>query len=485
MSIEVRRAAQDRVGGSSSTVLSGLELLWSGLLSLGMLLSLETQLRWGASPVGPGELLISLWLLPGILIVLCRTTREVALGFWELTLFWAIFAVALSGGAVEMMATGTVVDSSLVIHDIIAYSLLVVLTSVLLALPGAAQRLRLVQRSTVVVGAVLALLQTANASGLFTLSGVDPWYWDRLRGWSDNPNVFGLFCLLVGFCAIALAENEVYPGRRILALTCAAATLSLGWLSMSSTYYGVVIGALGLFAFLKLARAVARAERRGFPALALTLAAVASVVFVSCLFSQAIYSRAISLSAAPKLIERKGEDDEAAVRLYLWNKAIERGLDSQMLGLGPGPHLDIPSSLTTSHRTANEPINLHHPTDGFAPNYETHNTLLELFVQGGLLAAGSFIWINVVALWRALKAGMDGLVALLFAAAAFGSFHVNIRHPLVWFAICLALVERPRALQFGSKTSNSVGAGPLHRLSTIPWASLGQRRGAANESWGF
>jgi hypothetical protein len=67
------------------------------------------------------------------------------------------------------------------------------------------------------------------------------------------------------------------------------------------------------------------------------------------------------------------------------------------------------------------------------------------------------------------------LVALLFAAAAFGSFHVNIRHPLVWFAICLALVERPRALH----------AGALRRLSAVPWASLGQRRGAANESWGF
>jgi hypothetical protein len=466
-------------------VLSGLELLWSALLSLGMLLSLETQLRWGASPVGPGELLISLWLLPGILILLCRSTGKVALGFRELTLFWAIFAVALSGGATEMMATGTVVDPSLVIHDIIAYSLLVVLTSVLLTLPGAARRLRLVQGSTVVLGTILALLQTANAWGFFTLSGVDPWYWERLRGWSDNPNVFGLFCLLVGFCAIALAENEAYPRRKILTLTCAAVTLSLGWLSMSSTYYGVVIGALGLFALLKVARLIARAERRGFPAITLALAALASVIFLSCLFSPAIYSRAIGLGAAPKLIERKGEEDEAAVRMYLWSKAIERGLDSQMLGLGPGPHLDIPSSLTTSHRTANEPINLHHPTDGFAPNYETHNTLLELFVQGGLLAVGSFLWINVVALWRALKAGKDGLVALLFAAAVFGSFHVNVRHPMVWFAICLALVERPRAPQFASEASNSVSAGALRRLSTVPWTSLGQRRIAANESWEF
>ena len=466
-------------------MLIGLEASWSAVLALGMLLSPAAQLRWGDSPVGPGELLISLWLLPGILILLFRFAGAVAPGFWDLTLFWAIFAVTLCGGTAVMMATGTVVDSSLVIHDIIAYSLLFVLTTVLLALPDAAQRLRVVQWSTVVLGTVLILLQTANAWGWFTLSGVDPWYWDRLRGWSDNPNMFALFCLLIGLCAIALAENEVYPARKILALACAAPNLGLGWLSMSSTYYGVVIGALGLFGLLKVARAIARADRRGFPALALALVALASVVFVSCLFSPAIYSGSVGIGSASKLIERKGEDDEAAVRLYLWNKAIERGLDSHMLGLGPGPHLDIPSSLTTSHRTANEPLNMHHPKDGLAPNYETHNTLLELFVQGGLLAVVSFLWINVVALRRALKAGADGLVALVFAAAVFGSFHVTIRHPMVWFAICLALVERPRAPQLASKTSRFVATGPPRRLSTDPRALLGQQRIVANESWEF
>jgi hypothetical protein len=34
---------------------------------------------------------------------------------------------------------------------------------------------------------------------------------------------------------------------------------------------------------------------------------------------------------------------------------------------------------------------------------------------------------------------MDGLIALLFAAAAFGSFHVVFRHPIVWFTIGLGL----------------------------------------------
>ena len=204
----------------------------------------------------------------------------------------------------------------------------------------------------------------------------------------------------------------------------------------------MVFATFGLFGLLKVVRAMTRAERKGFPALALGTAALASLAFVACLFAPAIASRVDDRGGPLSLIARKGEDQdsEAKVRLYLWKEAIERGLNSWMLGYGPGPHLEIPISLTESHRTAGEPINLSHPKEGLAPNYEAHNTFLELFVQGGVFAVGSFVWIGALAVRRAWKAGMDGLVALMFAVAAFGSFHVVFRHPIVWFTIGLALL---------------------------------------------
>jgi O-antigen ligase len=203
----------------------------------------------------------------------------------------------------------------------------------------------------------------------------------------------------------------------------------------------VVFATFGLFGLLKIARVTIRSERRGFPTIALGAAALASLMFVSFLFAPAIASFVDERGAALSLVARKGEDQdsEAKLRLYLWKEAIERGVDSWTLGYGPGPHLDIPQSLTESHRTAGEPVNLTHPKMGLAPNYESHNTLLELFVQGGFLAVGAFVWIGATAVWRSWKAGMDGLIALLFAAAVFGSFHVVFRHPIVWFTIGLGL----------------------------------------------
>ena len=116
-----------------------------------------------------------------------------------------------------------------------------------------------------------------------------------------------------------------------------------------------------------------------------------------------------------------------------------------MLGFGPGPHLAIPASILTGRRDANEPINLVHPKLGLAPNFEAHNTLLEVFIQGGVLAAGAFIWITATGVWRSWSSGMDGLLTLLFALVVFGSFHVIFRHPIVWFVICQALTGDPRA----------------------------------------
>lgn len=436
-------------------MLNHLELVWSAFLAFGMVLSLTPQLRWGAAGVGPGELLVSLWLLPGLIVLIVGYRTGAPRALWELIGFWAIFTAAQCLGAIQTIWSEFLDDWSLVFHDVFAYLLLFVLMSVLFALPGAVRRVHRIQWIIALFGSFLFLLQAANAWGMFTLSNIDPWYWDRLRGWSDNPNQFALLALLVGFLSFELAEKSIGIGLKLLAAACAAISLGIGWLGESNAYSGVVVAAFGLFGLLKLARLTMRSERQGFPAIAVGTAALASLMFVSFLFAPAVASL-VDKGGGSHLIERKGEDtdSEAKLRLYLWKEAIERGVDSWMLGYGPGPHLDIPHSLTASHRTADEPINLTHPKMGLAPNYESHNTLLELFVQGGVLAAGAFAWLVATAVWRAWKAGLDGLIALLFAAAAFGSFHVVFRHPIVWFTIGLGLLAQ-RSFRENAATSRA------------------------------
>jgi len=98
------------------------------------------------------------------------------------------------------------------------------------------------------------------------------------------------------------------------------------------------------------------------------------------------------------------------------------------------------------------PKYIEHPEPSFAPNFEAHNTLLDLFVQGGLIAVLSFIWLAATALSIAYRARLAGLPTLLCGLGIYGFATLIIRQPIFWFAIALCLVAgtgagRPSALR--------------------------------------
>ena len=81
------------------------------------------------------------------------------------------------------------------------------------------------------------------------------------------------------------------------------------------------------------------------------------------------------------------------------------------------------------------PKNTQHPSLSLAPNFEAHNTLLELLVQGGLTAMIAFASLCTVAARRAWREGRDGLTTMFFCLTFFSTFHVISRHPTLWFVI--------------------------------------------------
>jgi len=168
----------------------------------------------------------------------------------------------------------------------------------------------------------------------------------------------------------------------------------------------------------------------GFPVLLLSAAPLA--------YSLATQAEGI----AKELSKDNGKDtaSEANLRLNSWNDAIERGLESGMLGLGPGPHLQIPAILVAARQTENGPKNIEHPEANAAPNFEAHNTILDLFTQGGLIAVLSFVWLSGLAFIVTWKGRLAGLSTLLFGLGVFAIFHLIVRQPLFWFAISLCLV---------------------------------------------
>ncbi len=85
---------------------------------------------------------------------------------------------------------------------------------------------------------------------------------------------------------------------------------------------------------------------------------------------------------------------ESELRLALWSQALDRGFRSGMLGLGPGPHLQMPPEIAADHVDGvSERGQMQSPEQGEAANYEAHNTPLDLLTQGGLILVVSFFWL--------------------------------------------------------------------------------------------
>ena len=130
--------------------------------------------------------------------------------------------------------------------------------------------------------------------------------------------------------------------------------------------------------------------------------------------------------------EPKGERDlerSAGFRFELAQLAIDRGLDSGMLGLGPGPHLTRPPDLREPEMDA-------------VPNFEAHNTLLDVFLQGGLLAVVCLIWIVGKAVSATLNEKLSLLPVALVGISGFALSHFILRHPIFWFLIAFSLVAK-------------------------------------------
>ena len=181
-------------------------------------------------------------------------------------------------------------------------------------------------------------------------------------------------------------------------------------------------------------------------------------------------ARSDSAGLGASVLKNGGKDAtaEADLRLALWQQAIQRGLESGMLGLGPGPHLAIPATLVTARiREAGQPGNIQHPEQNGAPNFEAHNTILDLFVQGGLGADLALIWLLGSAFRAAYRNQSGSLVTLLCGITLFGMTNLIVRQPLFWFSIALCLNGRvvPARLRVPSQDPALRGRTPFHDVS--------------------
>ncbi|MGX7871601.1 O-antigen ligase family protein [Mesorhizobium sp. ORM6] len=403
-------------------------MIRDALLACGVAMSYATQLDIPRLPFGYGELFLVLWIMLSIGRILAGGRLEATPALAKLARFWLILTFTLGVGTIVGYLT-TVLYLAPLLHDTIAYLLLVCVTCLVAAEPDADANLRRSAWWTVAVANACFAVQIGVGWGWIHQSGVDPWYWDRFRGWSENPNQLALYCALFGPLALHLATTTTSPWGRLLGLSCLVLTFYVGRLTKSDTYLYTSILTCLIFVTLRVRTwlTAGSANTSLFRQVALLL----MVGFLPLAMSLTPYALTEVSSAenyAKSLTKDKGgeaTEETAALRLFLWDEALEKGGESGSLGLGPGPHLERPPIVDKQ----------------FLPRpFEAHSTVIDLYTQGGLIAVLALAWIVGSAALSAWRAKSDALLALLASIVVFSIPHLIIRHPIVWFALTMSLV---------------------------------------------
>ncbi|MDW4549731.1 O-antigen ligase family protein [Defluviimonas sp. D31] len=395
------------------------------LLALGLVLYPSTQLRISGLPLGPGEMLLIIWLGIATLRQTLLPSISVNLALSRVVTFWVVLLLALCAGMIVGLAREPFHYYTGILHDLFAYTLIFALACMFsLDLGGPARRRTVIWR-VVAFGAVSMFLQIASGYGLFPMPGVDPWFYDRLSGWSLDPNQLGFFAMFLMFLAAHLAETADTPREALAALVCAVPAAVAGVLSKSDTFLVALMAAGSVFLVLKSTTWLQNYEMA--PTVRGTIVAIGLLSLPLAAASVAPF-----WAAALERIEQRSEEvyaqgGQGELRFHLWQEAYEKGLESGMIGYGPGPHL-------TSKSWKRPP----------PYKFEAHNTSLDLFTQGGIVAMAAFVWLCVSTLREGWRSRLPALSAMIMGVAVFSMFHFVVRHPNFWFAIVLCLLEADR-----------------------------------------
>ena len=426
----------------------------NGLFALGLLLTTATQWRFGGLPVGMGELCLIAWL--GLMAGSCLLDRRTGIGFAlsRLLWFWGLLAIALSIGTITGLALGEAYDPTWFLHDTLAYPLVALMSCASVIEPGAHARLHRTAWMFLVLSGVSLTVLLICGIGLLRLPRIDPWFWDRFRGWAQNPSQLAELCLVATLVGLYLADIASRGRDRLIALLCMIPAIWAGRITQTDAFSYALALALLVFLAIKLYEWTTTPGSRA-SLVVLTLFALPVLV------AAAIPAMVAAMSNAPdevvSVLSKEGGKDaqqEVDLRFSIWQEALARGFHVGMLGLGPGPHLPIPVEIVADRAEsaiAGQP-DLTHPQQGAAPNFEAHNTVLDLFVQGGLIAALAYVWLMVRCGMTALRSRSAGLLALICGLTLFASASFAIRMPVFWFPVVLCLLPGREAPVFACQT---------------------------------
>jgi hypothetical protein len=404
-------------------------MIRSALLALGLVLTTASQLRLPGIPLGLGEVCLGLWFGLALLHALTGDSISNPGALLRLGTFWIWFALSLSIGTCQALLRQKL-DPGSMLHDTSAYLVVALVSCLIAATMRADGALRRLQWFVIAFWNIALVVQIAMGWGVIRLSSVDPWFWERFQGWSENPNQLALYCALLAALSLHLAFSAKGFGRLAALLSCLP-SLFVGRLTKSDTFLGAMVLCTAVFVVLRLWNWLTLPEHRYSLRFAAAILIVGTIIPLS--LSLMPYAVATSSDveglAASTLRGGGGEATRrtAALRLYVWQYALQLGLESGSLGLGPGPHSWRVKIADDEDRPLTRP-------------FEAHNTPLDVFTQGGLLGVIAVYGLFIGVFLLALRAKLDALAVLMVALVFFGMFHFILRHPIVWFAVAFSLI---------------------------------------------
>lgn len=375
------------------------------LLPLSLVLIVMTNLRISFLPIGPGEVLLVLWIFKELIYSIFNrsfpTDRRTGIIFRD---FLIIFFVMHLGIINASLTSNYRIEG--IIHAQLAHflSLFMVL---ILASPKHYPKLKDYVRTTIVLGTLIFFgLYLLNKYAGFTAirlmyGGV------RFTGGARNPNQLALFLVsqpfLVLYFLVEESRNTKKTSVFIFWIILLVLTIILGLATQSDGLYGtwilsvIILLTVNIFANLK------------FPSSLLVML----VFFISILLILVINENYRLLQKF--IIDWFNELDEGGSRAFLWVEGLKQTFKFPLFGLGSGSFIKLGTLQV-----------------------ESHNTFIDLALQGGYIALIIFL----IMLGRIVKGirKQPILITAFSSLIIFSMSHYVLRQPIFWF-ICVSMLS--------------------------------------------
>ncbi len=399
--------------------------LW---LAAALALTISTSLRASSVPVGPGELMLVFWMAATLLSrrELPEQPEERRVARW-ITLFWYFLIFLMLAGSAYSYIRG--LDQSASFHTFTAM-LLSAAFSISLAWSHPTPAFLMKTWKWLLWLAVLFPLVYLITSGpdlgeFFSSTS-------RFQGISNNPNQLGLLLAPVPFLIVFFLRSAVPLRTKAFSLLLIVPAGLLGYSTKSDA---LIIGwGVGLVFLAVLA---------GTPRIRIPL--IGRLLYKLVLLLALVLILALVLR--PWLDQVYAQQDQGDVRVTLMENGLRAVLLSPLIGLGAGSHSGV-----------------HGPLEGM----ESHNSLIDLAMAGGLLAAVLAIVLSTQILLTLFSERRWVLTALVVSLLAFSAFHNTLRQPLFWFFVFSAwmmaafseegqLTEQPQGMESSKAGSAAFG----------------------------